>query len=115
MEEYPEELRTPPVPLISLVGCPDYHPLISKYLLGEQPPINTLALPELSKFLLLIAQKDSNKPPNQGIIRRDWLVKHRTRIPSVVAALFTSEQLSGDPIQWQQVCSDLENLKYVFL
>ncbi|KAL5752309.1 hypothetical protein ACOSP7_022493 [Xanthoceras sorbifolium] len=114
MEEYPEEYRTPPVSLVSLVGCGDHQAIISRHLLAEQPPINTLALPDLAKFLLLLAQKDSSKPPLAGgILRRDWLVKHRTRIPSVVAALFSSDQVSGDPTQWLQVCSDLDNLKAV--
>lgn len=112
MEEYPEEWRTPPVSLISLVGSAEYHALISTHLNSEQPPINTLALPDLAKFLLLLANKDSS-PSQSGILKRDWLIKHRTRIPSVVAPLFSSDQVSGDPTQWLQVCSDLDNLKYV--
>ncbi|TXG59253.1 hypothetical protein EZV62_013826 [Acer yangbiense] len=109
-----EEYRTPPVSLVSLVGCAEHQAVISRHLLAEQPPINTLALPDLSNFLLLLAQKDSSKPPQaSGILRRDWLIKHRTRIPSVVAALFSSDQVSGDPTQWLQVCSDLDNLKAV--
>lgn len=120
MEEYPEELRTPPVSLVSLVGFAQHHHLISTHLLSHQPPINTLALPDLSKLLLLLPK--SNKPPlpvdsqpqgQAGILKRDWLVKHRTRIPSVVAPLFSSDQLSGDPTKWLQVCSDLDNLKAV--
>ncbi|KAJ0040188.1 hypothetical protein Pint_28761 [Pistacia integerrima] len=117
MEEYPEEWRTPPVSLVSLVGWSEHHHLISTHLLSHQPPINTLALPDLSKLLLLLPK--SNKPPldsppqQGGILKRDWLIKHRTRIPSVVAPLFSSDQVSGDPTQWLQVCSDLDNLKAV--
>ncbi|KAF5958133.1 hypothetical protein HYC85_005358 [Camellia sinensis] len=113
MEEYPEELRTPPVALVALVGCPELHAVISTHLHSEQPPINTLALPDFSKISLI--SKTPKQPPHSaqslGIFKRDWLLKHRTRVPSVVAALFTSDHVSGDPAQWLQLCTDLENLK----
>ncbi|KAL5063542.1 hypothetical protein RYX36_025279 [Vicia faba] len=122
MEEYPEELRTPPITLTSLVGCPDLHPLISTYLLSQQPPINTLALPDLSKINVFNQKKTdpdsviaASPPPFivNGILKRDWLLKHRTKIPSVVAALFPSNHVFGDPSQWLQVCSDLDSIKSV--
>ncbi|OAY57698.1 trafficking protein particle complex subunit 11 isoform X2 [Manihot esculenta] len=121
MEDYPEELRTPPVGLIALVGCPEHHSLITTHLLSEQPPSNTLALPDIAKISLLLssADKSSLPPPDPsssptaGILKRDWLHKHRTRVPAVVAALFISDHVSGDPAQWLQLCSDLENLKAV--
>uniref|UniRef100_A0A2N9ILL2 Trafficking protein particle complex subunit 11 domain-containing protein n=1 Tax=Fagus sylvatica TaxID=28930 RepID=A0A2N9ILL2_FAGSY len=118
MEEYPEELRTPPVTLISVVGCPDLHSTLSKHLHSEQPPINTLALPDFSKISLFSAKPDSPSPPPpppppSGILKRDWLLKHRTRIPSVVAALFSHDHLSGDPAQWLQVCSHIDQLKAI--
>jgi len=120
MEEYPEELRTPPITLTSLVGCPDLHPLISTYLLSQQPPINTLALPDLSKINLFNKKKpdpdsigNTSQPPFvvNGILKRDWLLKHRTKIPSVVASLFPTDRVFGDPSQWLQVCSDLDSIK----
>ncbi|XP_059623366.1 uncharacterized protein LOC132266501 [Cornus florida] len=115
MEEYPEELRTPPVALVSLVGCPDLHTLISTHLHSEQPPINTLALPDFSKISVMakIPKENSASGQTAGILKRDWLPKHRTRVPAVVAALFSSDHVSGDPAQWLQVCTDLENLKTV--
>lgn len=112
MEEYPEELRTPPVALVSLVGCTDHHSLISSFLNAEQPPINTLALPDFSKITLLLSKPTKSDPANNGgILKRDWLLKHRTRVPAVVAALFSSGHVSGDPAQWLQVCTDIENIK----
>ncbi|KAA8532099.1 hypothetical protein F0562_006759 [Nyssa sinensis] len=113
MEEYPEELRTPPVALVSLVGCPELHTLISTHLHSEQPPINTLALPDFSKISIMAkTQKDTSASGQAaGILKRDWLLKHRTRVPAIVAALFSSDHVSGDPAQWLQVCTDLENLK----
>ncbi|KAJ3694689.1 hypothetical protein LUZ60_000066 [Juncus effusus] len=117
MEEYPEELRTPPVALVCLAGCPELHHAISAFLHSEQPPINTLALPDFSKSSVLARKKnrDPLSPPNPsppaGILKRDWLLKHRTRVPAVVAAIFRAEQISGDPAHWLQACTDLENLK----
>ncbi|XP_065857496.1 uncharacterized protein [Euphorbia lathyris] len=118
MEDYPEELRTPPVSLIALAGCPDLHSHISSHLHSEQPPINTLALPDLSKISLLLSSTKNHSAPSDpsststaGIIKRDWLQKHRTKVPAVIAASFSSDHVSGDPAQWLQLCSDLETLK----
>lgn len=115
MDEYPEEFRTPPVALISLVGCPEHHSTISTHLHSQQPPINVLALPDFSKITVVLTRKSkepgSGDPP-AGIIKRNWLLKHRTKIPSLVAAMFSSIDVSGDPTQWLQVCTELENLKY---
>ncbi|KAF5192817.1 Trafficking protein particle complex subunit-like protein, partial [Thalictrum thalictroides] len=119
MEDYPEELRTPPVTLVSLVGFPELHSTISTYLHTEQPPINTLALPDFSKISVMARNpKDktldsSSSAQPGGILKKDWLLKHRTRAPAVIAALFSSQHVSGDPAQWLQVCTDLENLKVV--
>uniref|UniRef100_A0A6N2N2Y9 Trafficking protein particle complex subunit 11 domain-containing protein n=1 Tax=Salix viminalis TaxID=40686 RepID=A0A6N2N2Y9_SALVM len=114
MEEYPEELRTPPVALVSLVGCAEHHSLISSFLNAEQPPINTLALPDFSKITHLLSKPTRSDPDNNGgILKRDWLLKHRTRVPAVVAALFSSDHVAGDPAQWLRVCTDIENLKNV--
>lgn len=115
MEEYPEELRTPPVALISLVGCSDHHPAISGHLHSMQPPMNVLALPDFSKIQVVLTRKakepaGAGDPPG-GILKRDWLLKHRTRVPAVVAAMFSSARVSADPAQWLQVCTELENLK----
>ncbi|KAJ7953252.1 Trafficking protein particle complex subunit 11 [Quillaja saponaria] len=111
MEEYPEELRTPPVTLTSVVGCPELHSQISTQLHSERPPINTLALPDLSKIFLFSKKKESESDPTSpsssigGIFKKDWLLKHRTKIPAVLAALFHSEHVFGDPVQWLQKCS----------
>ena len=115
MEEYPGELRTPPVALAALVGCPELHSRITSHLHAEQPPINALALPDFSIITLFARTPKENAGPGRpvdGILKRDWLSKHRTKIPAVVAALFSSDHISGDPAQWLQVCTDLENLKY---
>ncbi|KAL6519640.1 hypothetical protein OROHE_017330 [Orobanche hederae] len=113
MEEYPEELRTPPVALSCVVGCPEVHGLIAVHLHSQQPPMNIIALPDFSKISVIPQKKPptENSEPVGGIIRRDWLSKHRTRIPAVVATFFSSSDVSGDPAQWLQVCTDLENLK----
>ncbi|KAB2074974.1 hypothetical protein ES319_A07G187400v1 [Gossypium barbadense] len=111
MEEYPEELRSPPVALVALVGCPEQHGAITTHLLSQQHPINTLALPDFSKLSHLLHRPPSPSSSPAGFLKRDWLVKHRTKIPAVVAALFSWDHVSGDPAQWVQVCSDLDDLK----
>ncbi|ONK68724.1 uncharacterized protein A4U43_C05F15240 [Asparagus officinalis] len=84
---------------------------------SEQPPINTLALPDFSKIPILSKKfkdpLDSGQSAEKtaGILKKDWLIKHRTRVPSVVAAMFSAGDVSGDPAQWLQVCTDLDNLK----
>ncbi|XP_062222206.1 uncharacterized protein LOC133921381 [Phragmites australis] len=118
MEDYPEELRTPPLSLVSIVGCPELHPSISAALSSQQPPMNTLALPDFAKASILAHSGKTRDPlapppPPAGILKKDWLLKHRTRVPAAVAALFRADQVSGDPAQWLQACSDLENLKSV--
>lgn len=121
MEEYPEELRSPPVSLVAVVGCAELHQAITTHLHSQQPPINSLALPDISKISFLLAPNpnktsgsDSPASAAGGILKRDWLQKHRTRIPSAVAALFSSDCISGDPAQWLRLCSDLDELKYSF-
>ncbi|VAI48703.1 unnamed protein product [Triticum turgidum subsp. durum] len=118
MEDYPEELRTPPVSLVSIVGCPEMHSTISAALSSQQPPMNTLALPDFAKANILsrtAKSRDPLAPPQAatGILKKDWLLKHRTRVPAAVAAMFRADQVTGDPAQWLQACSDLENLKSI--
>ncbi|KAF3789067.1 Trafficking protein particle complex subunit 11 [Nymphaea thermarum] len=117
MEDLPEELRTPPVSLVSLVGLSEFHPTISSFLHSKQPPINSLGLADFSN-VSFVARKlkdplSSATAPPAGFLKRDWLSKRRTRVPSVVAALFSADQVSGDPTQWLKVCTDLETLKSV--
>ncbi|KAG8072122.1 hypothetical protein GUJ93_ZPchr0006g42132 [Zizania palustris] len=78
--------------------------------------MNTLALPDFSKASIVARTaktRDPLAPPQApaGILKKDWLLKHRTRVPAAVAAMFRADQVSGDPAQWLQACSDLENLK----
>ncbi|KAF6173609.1 hypothetical protein GIB67_022968 [Kingdonia uniflora] len=65
----------------------------------EKPPITTLALPDFSKLSLIAkphkveAVVDSSKPYPGEILKRDWLMKHRTRVPAVVDAMFDSNHV----------------------
>ncbi|KAL9245710.1 hypothetical protein vseg_019330 [Gypsophila vaccaria] len=122
MEDYPEELRTPPVPLISLVGCSDLHAPISTHLHALQPPLNSLALPDFSKISVFSRRRRSAAassadtsaappPPPAGFLKKEWLIKHRTRVPAVVAALFSCDHVSGDPAHWLSLCTHLDHLK----
>lgn len=118
MAEDMEELRTPPVPLVALVGCPEYHGAISLYLHRELPPLNTLALPDVAKLPIIGGKErkpvDARMPPPLGILKRDWLTKHRTRMPAVLAVLLDRDHVYGDPAQWHQVCSIIDSVKCEF-
>ncbi|GAA0156773.1 hypothetical protein LIER_14182 [Lithospermum erythrorhizon] len=116
MEDFPEEFRTPPVALAALIGCSDLHAPITAHLHASQPPINIIALPDSSKISVISKTPKDNINQNQqikGILKRDWVLKHRTRVPAVVAAMFRVEQLGGDPAQWLQVCTDIESIRSV--
>ncbi|XP_050364307.1 uncharacterized protein LOC126782978 [Argentina anserina] len=113
MEDYPEEIRSSPVSLVSVIGRPELHASISTHLHFLDPAFNTLALPYLSKVSLLLPPpkpSPSDSPP-AGIIKRDWPLKHHTKVLTVVAALISSDSVSGDPAQWLELCSELNNLK----
>lgn len=115
MDQYPEELRTPPMPLVALVGMPDLHSTISMSLQAEQPPLNTLAIPDVSKVAVIGGKErkavDARMPPPVGILKADWLAKHRTRSPAVLAVLLDRDQVYGDPAQWLQVCANIDTIK----
>ncbi|XP_024534781.1 trafficking protein particle complex subunit 11, partial [Selaginella moellendorffii] len=117
MEDLPEELRTPPVALAALVGMPELHPQISMSLHTEQPPINTLALPDFSKVAVIGGKEgaplEARIPAPAGVLKADWMHKHRTKVPAVLAVLFDREQVNGDPAQWMEVCSHLDNVRNV--
>lgn len=57
---------------------------------------------------------DARMPPPLGILKRDWLTKHRTRMPAVLAVLLDRDHVYGGPAQWLQVCSIIDNVKYEF-
>ncbi|KAL3675158.1 hypothetical protein R1sor_025106 [Riccia sorocarpa] len=117
MDQYPEELRTPPMPLVALVGMPELHSAISLSLHTEQLPLNTLAIPDISKISIIGGKEkkpvDARMPPPVGILKADWLAKHRTRSPAVLAVLLSCEQVYGDPAQWLQVFSNIDTIKGV--
>lgn len=118
MEElYSEELRTPPVPLVALVGVSELHSTISSYLHMEVLPINALALPDFSKVAVIGGKErkpiDARLPPPVGILKIDWLWKHRTRVPAALVVLLSRDEVYGDPAQWLQVCTNLDNIKNV--
>lgn len=48
----------------------------------------------------------------KGILRRDWLVKHRNQRPAVTVSFFDSESLMSDPTSYAHVCQQLDALRY---
>ncbi|GAB2226226.1 hypothetical protein Drorol1_Dr00022027 [Drosera rotundifolia] len=115
MEDYPEELRTPPIPLTALVGCPNLHASISSLLNSQNPPINTLALPELDNISIIErrVREEGGEGRGGGILKREWLVKHRTRVPVAVGVLIEGERVGGGPTQWGEICGVIDRIKAV--
>lgn len=83
----------------------------------QQLPINTLALPDFTKVAVIGGKErkaaDARLPPPVGILKIDWLWKHRTRVPAALIVLLTREEVYGDPAQWAQVCTNLDTIKNI--
>lgn len=48
----------------------------------------------------------------KGILRREWLGKHRNQRPAVTVSFFDSESLMSDPTSYAHVCQQLDALRY---
>ncbi|KAG6554217.1 hypothetical protein Mapa_004133 [Marchantia paleacea] len=117
MDLYPEELRTPPMALVALVGMPELHSAVSLSLQKEEPPLNTLAIPEFCRISIIGGKErkaaDARMPPPLGILKADWLAKHRTRSAAVLAILLSCDQVYGDHSQWLQICSHIDSVNVI--
>lgn len=117
MEEYPEELLTPPVPLVALLGVPQLHAQMAEFLASQQPAMAALSIPDPSDAGVLGGKErrplDSRMPPPVGIIKSDWLAKHRQRTASVAVLLLEREHVYGDPTEWQVVCGHIDIIRNV--
>ena len=68
MESYSEELRTPPLALVALLGRSDLHATISDFLRKEQrPPINSIGVPELSRAVSFFGEHKEKKSDSQAV------------------------------------------------
>ncbi|KAL6759174.1 hypothetical protein V8C86DRAFT_1349583 [Haematococcus lacustris] len=105
----PPEQRTPPLPLIALVGCPEYHKDVSDYFVSQlKPPLVSLSANEPveqfvhryfgpSKSAASLNAASWNSRPNSGILKTDWLAKQRGRRPAVALVLLERGELEGGP------------------
>ncbi|KAK3279876.1 hypothetical protein CYMTET_12260, partial [Cymbomonas tetramitiformis] len=116
MDSYPEELKTPPLALVALLGRPDLHNPIKDFLLNEQrPPICSIGAAELSSTINIFGEPKVHTERKivevAGILKSGWLAKHRQRCPAVAVAFFDRESLLGDPTSWQTSCQQLDTIR----
>jgi len=96
MEEFPKELRSPPIPLVALVGAQHLHEKMVEVL--HQCALLTGA--KRCKFMSVdydfeIPPKKtrlSPKPPPIGILKRTWLSKICSKCPAVCVVCFDSNE-----------------------
>eukprot|EP01112_Ceratiomyxa_fruticulosa_P022197 TRINITY_DN8061_c0_g1_i1.p1 TRINITY_DN8061_c0_g1~~TRINITY_DN8061_c0_g1_i1.p1 ORF type:complete len:122 (-),score=22.40 TRINITY_DN8061_c0_g1_i1:115-480(-) len=118
MDNFPEELRENPLPVVALVGHPTLQGPIYTYisqtmtLRTTDPPIplfnlisiDTVTLPPRSKRVT-----HSETHPTPGILKANWLHKHKDVLPAVICLLFSWGTASEDK-NWKQREVDLVTL-----
>eukprot|EP00897_Mesotaenium_endlicherianum_P002416 jgi/Mesen1/2201/ME000152S01293 len=114
MQHFPQEFLEAPPPLVALVGVPELHAKVAEYLQSLQPPVLSLFIHDPAKVTALGGRErrppDAKLPPPVGIIKADWLTKHRERSASIVVVSLERERVYGDPAQWMGVCAELNNI-----
>eukprot|EP00897_Mesotaenium_endlicherianum_P002419 jgi/Mesen1/2204/ME000152S01290 len=117
MQHFPQEFLEAPRPLVALVGVPELHTKVAEYLQSLQPPVLSLSIHDPAKVTALGGRErrppDAKLPPPVGIIKADWLTKHKERSASVVVVFLERERVYGDPAQWMGVCAEVDNIKNV--
>ena len=115
MDEYPEELLTPPVPLVALVGMPEIHLQVSTFLSANQPSIVSISILDPQEATILAGKEkrplEARLPPPVGIIKSGWLKKHREKSAGAVALFLDRDLVHGDPGQWLAVCAEIDAIK----
>ncbi|MEW5315259.1 MAG: hypothetical protein WDW38_006702 [Sanguina aurantia] len=117
VNSYPPEYRTPPLPLIALLGCPEHHKDVGDYLVQQhRSPLVSLSSAEpLDSFVPRVfgpARKSHAsvaKPP--GIFKADWFTKHRGKRPAVALAFVSRGELAGDPNSWNAMLYALKMIR----
>ncbi|KAG2431817.1 hypothetical protein HXX76_009311 [Chlamydomonas incerta] len=110
---YPQEHRTPPLPLVALLGCPELHREIGDFFIqqhrpplvfhGSNEPIEQFVSRAFGpkKQLVLLG-------PVLGILKSDWFAKHRGKKPAMAVALVERRDLEGDPSTWNRLVYGLK-------
>lgn len=146
MNEYPDEIRQRPLPVVAFVGQTSLHPLITKHLSRvtiESTQVNTATKETKPCFQVISwdfgyifmpgrkAQKASyegiynwlhisNFWPlcdtgyvSQGIQKANWMVKHTSLLPAVLALFFqhSNEDLKNWKAKEQEIITQLDVIK----
>eukprot|EP00884_Botryococcus_braunii_P005388 jgi/Botrbrau1/14850/Bobra.0326s0004.1 len=115
MNFYPPELVTPPLALVVFLGCPEVHSSVGEFLRSHhKPPMNSLGVADpLSAPRLFGERKQSlvASAAPAGILKADWLQKHRTRRPSVALLFLHTSAVAGDPNAWAGVCRNVDTVR----
>eukprot|EP00397_Hematodinium_sp_SG-2012_P006449 GEMP01006479.1.p1 GENE.GEMP01006479.1~~GEMP01006479.1.p1 ORF type:complete len:1011 (+),score=224.79 GEMP01006479.1:175-3207(+) len=115
MEEFPKEIRSPPTPLIALVGAQHFHSKIIDAL-------HQCALQSGSKrckfisadydFEVVPKKPKSGKPQDPlGVLKRSWLTKMCHKTPAVCVACFDWTQWKDDLPELEKKISSLSTLR----
>jgi hypothetical protein len=124
MNEYGDELRHFPSPVLALIGCNNMHTPIVKNLSTRKD----LYGQEVSYYHVLSFENcgpslfpDRKKERRQtyegyiplGILKADWMNKHRKLLPSVVVLLYTWEEEKNWKNKENDICNDLDLVRLV--
>eukprot|EP00882_Tetradesmus_deserticola_P019658 GHRQ01021179.1.p1 GENE.GHRQ01021179.1~~GHRQ01021179.1.p1 ORF type:complete len:191 (+),score=59.16 GHRQ01021179.1:301-873(+) len=116
MNALPSELRTPPLPVIAFVGCPELHKDVGSYFNHTiRPPFFAVGLAEANESLLvrLFGVKRQPKPFStpDGILKADWFAKQRQRRAAVAVAFVPRSHVDGDPSSWMRMLAGLRAVR----
>ncbi|CAI5482111.1 unnamed protein product [Closterium sp. Yama58-4] len=115
MDAFPEELLTPPVPLVALLGVPELHVAIAQYLQAQSPPVASVFVPDRADAAEVSGKErrpaDAKCAPPLGVLKAEWVKKHRERIPAAAVVLVEKALLCGDAGAWQSVCAEIDQIK----
>ncbi|GAX76923.1 hypothetical protein CEUSTIGMA_g4370.t1 [Chlamydomonas eustigma] len=108
---YPLEYRTPPLPLVALVGCNEAHKDVADFFVHQlKPPLVSLFTTAEATEQFVARNFGPGKrglPPSveppPGILKADWLSKHRGKKPAVALVLVPRQDIDGDPSSWSRM------------
>ncbi len=124
MNDYPDELRHFPSPVIAFVGSPSLHSAITKNLstrkdlYGQEVSYyHILSFDAAGPSLFPDRKKERRQTyegyiPN-GILKADWMNKHRKLIPSLILLFYVWDEDKNWRNKENDMCNELEMLRYI--
>ena len=139
MDILPSELKTPPLGAVALVGLPSVHASISAHLRSElRPPLHSISVASVDAAAQLFPARKpkpggENAPqvrgltpasraaaldgcaaaqvlPLSGVLRADWLTKHRQHRPALAVVFFQRDAV-GSGATHAALCAQLEAVR----